>query len=240
MLDRSVVIRLERKGAGETVARLRADRGPSSVSDLRRQMRRWADDHQEAMRGDSNPRCRKGSTIAPSTTRGRCWRSRNWSAARGPNRRRAALLALAGDDVDESPIGEELLADLKTIFDDDDTAFEREDRGRALHGPRDRVPRQPRVRDRGRPTAGKPRSRSPSIRSRACSGGSRCTRRRTSWAVRAMNGYRRADLDPGVGSGICHPAARSEPRNRPMIPGLNRRFRVGDRETSGSDQKSAG
>ena len=45
VIDRSVVITLERKTPGEPVDRLRAEAAPLAFADVRRRLRRWADDH---------------------------------------------------------------------------------------------------------------------------------------------------------------------------------------------------
>jgi hypothetical protein len=50
ILDRSIVISLQRKAPGETVAQLRADQVHLVFADLRRQIRRFADDHLDGMR----------------------------------------------------------------------------------------------------------------------------------------------------------------------------------------------
>lgn len=119
IVDRSVVVRLERKGPGEPVVRLRSDTVPQLFGDLRRQLRRWADDHLDAMRR-TDPAMPRGLHDRATDN----WRplvaigdlaGGTWSALA-----REAAMALAGNCDDDEPIGEELLADLWRIFNDED------------------------------------------------------------------------------------------------------------------------
>jgi hypothetical protein len=50
LIDRSLVITLERKTPGEPVDRLRAEAAPLAFVDVRRRLRRWADDHLTELR----------------------------------------------------------------------------------------------------------------------------------------------------------------------------------------------
>ncbi len=122
LIDRSIIIRLERKAAGETVERLRAEQVHLVFADLRRQIRRWADDHLDDMRA-ADPTMPNGlhdravdnyrPLIAIAELAGGAW----------PALARQAVIELAGYDGDENPLGEELLADLRGIFEDTDTLF---------------------------------------------------------------------------------------------------------------------
>ncbi len=116
--DRSVLIELRRKAAGEQVDRLRLDRIVTDAEPLRRQLRRWADDHVDALRA--------ADPVVPSALNDRA--QDNWrpllaiaDVAGGPwpARARAAALGLNGAGVTED-IGAELLADIKVIFEDAD------------------------------------------------------------------------------------------------------------------------
>lgn len=82
LIDRSVVIKQERKARGETVEPLRADTAHLVFSDLRRQIRRWTDDHLDAMR-TADPTMPAGSTTGRLITIGRLSRSPTSPAARG-------------------------------------------------------------------------------------------------------------------------------------------------------------
>lgn len=124
LIDRSIVVRLERKAPGDTVTRLRADHVHQVFSELRRRIRRWADDHQDAMRV-SDPKMPGGlhdraedncrPLIAIADLAGGSW----------PKDARDAVLALAGSDGDDEPIGEALLADLRAIYEDTTTVPDR-------------------------------------------------------------------------------------------------------------------
>ena len=128
LTDRSLVIALERKAPGETVDRLRAEHAHQGFADLRRQIRRWADDHLEAMR--------TADPAMPSALHDRA--ADNWrplvaiahlAGGAWPTFVEQAAVALSGCDNDDDSLAEQLLADLHTIFHDQATVFE--------SGPRD-------------------------------------------------------------------------------------------------------
>src|ERR1035437_2572873 len=119
LIDRSIVIKLERKAPGETVERLRAEHAHLVFGDLRRRIRRWADDHLDEMRA-ADPTMPGGlhdraidnyrPLLAIADMAGGSW----------PTLTRQAVGALGGYDNDDEPIAEELLADLCTVFQDDE------------------------------------------------------------------------------------------------------------------------
>jgi putative DNA primase/helicase len=114
ILDRAITIELRRRRADEPIARLRQDRLRAEHAPLRRQWRRWADDHLDAVRA--------ADPALPSGLHDRA--TDNWRAlvvvadlAGGPwpGRARQAAVSLAGGDEPES-VSVELLADLQSIF----------------------------------------------------------------------------------------------------------------------------
>lgn len=113
--DRSVVIPLHRKRRDEAVARLRGDRVQHELEPLRRKAARWAQDHMEHLTAEDpgiptslNDRAADNwrPLIAIADLLGDGW----------PEKARRAAVALSGapDDTDEA--GEQLIADLQTIF----------------------------------------------------------------------------------------------------------------------------
>jgi len=129
LLDRSIVIALERKASSERVEPLRADTAHLVCRDLRRRIRRWADDHLEAMRLADPP--------MPSGLHDRAldnWRPliaiADLAGGAWATEARAAASALTGVVGDDDPIAEELLIDLRSLFDDPETVFDDETRGR--------------------------------------------------------------------------------------------------------------
>jgi putative DNA primase/helicase len=123
LIDRSLVVALERKAPGETVDRLRAEHAHQGFADLRRQIRRWADDHLDAMR-TADPAMPSGlhdraadnwrALVAIAHLAGGAW----------PTLVEQAAVALSGGDRDDDSLAEQLLADLHTIFHDPATVFE--------------------------------------------------------------------------------------------------------------------
>ncbi len=123
VIDRSVVITLERKTAGEPVDRLRVEHAHQGFADLRRQIQRWADDHLEAMRS--------ADPAMPSALHDRA--ADNWrpllaiahlAGGAWPTLVEQAAVALSGSDSDDESLAEQLLADLHAIFHDPATVFE--------------------------------------------------------------------------------------------------------------------
>jgi putative DNA primase/helicase len=128
LIDRSLVITLERKTPGEPVERLRAEAAPLAFVDVRRRLRRWADDHLTDLR-TLDP-------AIPSALHDRA--ADNWrpllaiahlAGGAWPTLAAQAAVTLSGHDADEAPLAEQVLADLHTIFHDPATVFE--------SGPRD-------------------------------------------------------------------------------------------------------
>jgi len=124
VIDRSIMIKLERKAPGERVEPLRADTAPMMFSDLRRQIRRWADDHAEGLRaadpavpGGLHDRAADNARplLAIADAAGGDW----------PARARQAIVALAGHEADDEPSAEALLADLHAIFEDEAAGLDR-------------------------------------------------------------------------------------------------------------------
>jgi len=113
--DRSIIIRIQRKGSGDKVERWRADRASAILEPLARRAARWAEDHLDDLR-DADP-------IMPHIASDRA--ADNWrpliavaDAAGGPwpelVRTAAAALSAIPED-DDSPCLV-LLADLRTLF----------------------------------------------------------------------------------------------------------------------------
>ena len=113
IMDRSIIIELQRKGDGEKVDRLPVGLDEVMVP-LRRKMARWAEDNGNILRG-ANPDLPRGGND----------RARdNWfplfavADAMGPewrDRAAAAFLAASGREEDET-IGGMLLADLRSVY----------------------------------------------------------------------------------------------------------------------------
>jgi hypothetical protein len=129
IIDRSIVIRLERMARGESVERLRPEHAHLVFSDRRRQIRRWVDDHLDAIRA-ADPAMPTGlhdraidnwrPLLAIADLAGGAW----------PTHARHAVCGLAGHGNDDEPIAEQLLADLYTIFHDEATVFDSRKRDR--------------------------------------------------------------------------------------------------------------
>lgn len=129
LIDRSIVVTLARKAPGEPVERLRAEQAHLVFADLRRQIRRWTDDHREQMR-TADPAMPSGlhdraadnwrPLLAIAGLAGGVWTALAAQAA----------VALAGHDRDDDSIAEQLLADLHTVFHDPATLFDRSQRDR--------------------------------------------------------------------------------------------------------------
>jgi hypothetical protein len=127
LIDRSIVITLERKAPSEAVDRLRAEHAHLVFTDLRRQIRRWADDHLEEMR--------TADPAMPTALHDRAadnWRPllaiANLAGGEWPIQANQAAVAMAGRDRDDDSIAEQLLADLQMIFHDATTVFDRSQR----------------------------------------------------------------------------------------------------------------
>ena len=117
--SRAIVIELQRKPRGATVARLRETRLLDEVAPLRRRLARWAADHGSAIgeRDPDLPRALDGRAadnasvlVAIGDEAGGVW----------PERARRAILSLAGVFSDEVP-GVLLLQDLRDLFIERDT-----------------------------------------------------------------------------------------------------------------------
>ncbi len=129
LIDRSVVITLERKTAGEPVDHLQAEAAPLAFVDVRRRLRRWADDHLTDLR--------TADPAIPSALHDRA--ADNWrpllaiaqlAGGAWPTLAAQAAVALSGHDGDDDPLAEQVLADLYAIFRDPATAFEDPERDR--------------------------------------------------------------------------------------------------------------
>jgi putative DNA primase/helicase len=112
--DRSILVELRRKSAGESVARLRLDRIEAETVSIRQSLRRWANDHLDELReadpavpASLNDRAQDNyrPLLALADAIGGPW----------PARARAAALALGGDEAAEDA-RTELLADIKVVF----------------------------------------------------------------------------------------------------------------------------
>jgi hypothetical protein len=119
ILDRAIVIELRRRTSDEPIARLRQDRIAEELRPLREQWRRWADDHAAAIRA-ADPDVPAGLHDRAAD----CWRPllaiADLAGGEWPARARAAAVSLSGEQTDEA-IGTELLADIRTIYDDRDS-----------------------------------------------------------------------------------------------------------------------
>jgi putative DNA primase/helicase len=117
ILDRSIIVELRRRTADEPIERLRQDRIDDELRPLRRQWRRWIDDHARAI-GAADP-------DVPTSLHDRaadCWRPllaiADLAGGDWPGRARSAAVELSGGDAasDESvTVG--LLADVRMIYD---------------------------------------------------------------------------------------------------------------------------
>jgi putative DNA primase/helicase len=112
--DRSIMISMERKAPGQTVARMRADRD-DGFGELARKAARWVADHLEVLRSADPDVPRVLNDRAADN-----WRpllaiadlaGGNWH-----DHARAAALALSTIDEDADTLGVQLLADIKTVF----------------------------------------------------------------------------------------------------------------------------
>lgn len=114
--DRSIVVQLRRKTANEAVARFRHDRVEAEALPLRRQLRRWADDHAaDVARLDPDDLDQLHDRASDN------WRPlRMLAVALGddwPTRADASALALSGVTVEsDDNISVQLLADVKIVF----------------------------------------------------------------------------------------------------------------------------
>jgi hypothetical protein len=119
MLSRSIVITLRRRLPGERIEPLREDRLRAQLAPLRQQWRRWALDHLEAVRAHDPPM----PEGLPENRTADNWRPlltvADLVGGEWPARARAAALDLSGVRVsDEQPIDAQLLADVRTVFED--------------------------------------------------------------------------------------------------------------------------
>ena len=112
--DRSIEIRMRRRTAAESVARLRQDRIDAECADLRRHAARWAADHLDALR-NADPE-------VPSSLHDRaadCWRAlvaiADVAGGTWPVRAREAAIALSGAPA-EDDASTLLLTDIRAIF----------------------------------------------------------------------------------------------------------------------------
>lgn len=120
--DRSIIVSLRRKTRAEQVAALRSRTLEHETHELRRQLRRWADDHLDEL-GEAEP-------LIPEALNDRAadsWRPllaiADVIGGTWPAQARAAALALSGPSDDESAdetLPVQLLADLQGVFDDED------------------------------------------------------------------------------------------------------------------------
>jgi putative DNA primase/helicase len=117
ILDRSIVIELRRRTPDEPITRLRQDQIDDELLPLRRQWRRWIDDHAGRI-GAADP-------DLPASLHDRaadCWRPlaaiADLAGGDWPVRARAAAGALSGGNVaDDESVTVGLLADVRTIYD---------------------------------------------------------------------------------------------------------------------------
>jgi hypothetical protein len=115
IVDRSIIIAMERKSPSTKVAELREDRFCDDWRPLRQQARRWANDHADLMKA-ADPAMPAGLhdraiqnwrvLIAIADLAGRDW----------PAKARAAALALSESDGEDEPFRVQLLADIRSIF----------------------------------------------------------------------------------------------------------------------------
>jgi putative DNA primase/helicase len=113
--DRSIEIRQQRRAPTETVARLRQDRIDDECLQLRRQAKRWANDHAAALR-EADPEI-------PDTLNDRardCWRPLLAIADRAggewPELARAAARGLTDAATESTELAVELLRDIKMLL----------------------------------------------------------------------------------------------------------------------------
>jgi putative DNA primase/helicase len=113
--DRSVIIAMERKAPGETIARMRADRD-DGFGVLASKAARWTADHIEALR-QADPDVPSGLNDRQADN----WREllaiASLCCGEWPTRAWASALALSVIDEDAENIGVQLLADIKIVLD---------------------------------------------------------------------------------------------------------------------------
>ncbi|MHC4137573.1 MAG: DUF3631 domain-containing protein, partial [Planctomycetota bacterium] len=114
LMDRGVVLNMQRRKAGEKVARAKGRK--AKPVDLCRKALRWAQDHVEALR-DAEPKWPEGTY---DDRLGDKWEAL-WAIADRvgngwPERARVAALALADDEPDEDELKTILLADIRDVF----------------------------------------------------------------------------------------------------------------------------
>lgn len=118
--DRSIIVRLRRKGPGEEVERLRLDRLDAACEDPRRKAAKWSADNLQELK-DSDPE-------TPPELHDRA--ADNWrpliaiadlAGGKWPEAARQAAIALSGDVNDDSSARVQLLADIRQVFNDKGT-----------------------------------------------------------------------------------------------------------------------
>ncbi|MHB8142255.1 MAG: DUF3631 domain-containing protein [Thermoleophilia bacterium] len=115
--DRSIVLKLRRKGPGEAVKRIRLDSLPQETADIRRRVVRWTADNLEDLKA------LEPETPGPSELNDRA--ADNWrpllaiadlAGGEWPERAIQAAKAISGSGNDDSSAREMLLADIKQVF----------------------------------------------------------------------------------------------------------------------------
>jgi hypothetical protein len=114
--DRSFCIELERKPRSKKVKRLRRrDTGPLDV--LARKCARWAEDNVDGLE-DAEPDMPGGLNDRAADAWELCVAIADCAGEEWGRRARNAALAISGDGVDAGSIGEQLLADIRDIFEE--------------------------------------------------------------------------------------------------------------------------
>ena len=113
--DRSILIGMDRKAPGETVARMRADRD-DRFGVLASKAARWTADHLESLR-QADPDVPRGLNDRQADNWRELLATADLCGGEWPTRARAAALALSAIDEDAESIGVQLLADIRTVLD---------------------------------------------------------------------------------------------------------------------------
>lgn len=120
IMDRAVVIRMRRRGPGETVSPFRSRRDGPVLNALGDRLRTWIranTDSLVAAEPDMPVEDREADTWEP------LFAVADLAGGGWPARCRRACLAMTGDEPEDSGIGERLLADLYAIWETEDYLF---------------------------------------------------------------------------------------------------------------------
>lgn len=116
ILDRSILVELRRKTPADTVERLRQDTIGADLAPLRRQCRRWADDHAMTLRGANPDIPARLNDRAADNWRGQLAIADRVGGEWPARARKAALLVSGAEDDGDLSIGVLLLVDVAEVW----------------------------------------------------------------------------------------------------------------------------